>query len=199
MIERAVFDFDGTLVDTFSQNIKLIKQIRPDLGNREIDIFRRLGARKACKELGVGWMEIVRVAEIVRREHRKIIEEAHFFEGMGELLLELRNKGMETGILSSNSSENIKKCLHKNQTDVDWVRTETNLFGKDKAINKIKGINMMYACDEVRDVEACKKEGVKVVAVTWGYNDKESLVAAKPDYVVETPLELRNLFLSFSQ
>lgn len=34
----------------------------------------------------------------------------------------------------------------------------------------------MYIGDETRDIEAVKECGIKVVAVTWGYNARQPLV-----------------------
>lgn len=199
MVERVVFDFDGTIVDSFGLNLDLIKRIRPDLNENDVNTFKRLGARKACGELGVSWREVFRIGEIVKKEQKKVIENAKPFEGMSELLLDLKASGVETGIISSNSRENINDWLANNLTEVNWVKSVKNLFGKDRAINKVKSENMLYVGDEVRDIEACRKVGVRVVAVTWGYNDKEILMKAKPDYLVENSKELRNLFFNFSQ
>ena len=50
--------------------------------------------------------------------------------------------------------------------------------------------NVLYVGDEVRDIEAAKKAGIRIAAVTWGYNSKKALEAYKPDYLVTKPEEL---------
>lgn len=199
MLRKVVFDFDGTLADTFGQSIDLIKEIRPDLSEKQIEIYRELGAKEAKKELKISLREIFKIMKLVKERQRNIIEKAEVFEGMKGIIEELRKNKVEVGILSSNSRENIEKWLAKNDIKVDWVRSESTIFGKEKAIVKVKSEGMLYIGDEVRDVEACHKIRVKIAAVTWGYNSKNALEKVKPDYLVESSKELRNLFLSLSQ
>ena len=100
------------------------------------------------------------------------------------LLSELYNdEYFHFGILSSNTQENVKQFLDKNELDFfDFVRTGKSVFGKSHMINKIikqrkvRKSDVFYVCDEVRDIEAAKKSGIKSVAVTWGYNTKDALI-----------------------
>ena len=70
------------------------------------------------------------------------------------------------------------------------------IFGKDKAIKevikkyKFTANELIYIGDETRDIEAAKKSKVKVIAVGWGFNSPEVLIAHQPDFFVETPREL---------
>lgn len=49
---------------------------------------------------------------------------------------------------------------------------------------------VIYVGDETRDVEAAKKVGVKVIAVTWGINSEKILRKQNPDYLIVKPKEL---------
>jgi phosphoglycolate phosphatase len=144
-------------------------------------------------------VELVKLVKKLKIEHGKIIEEARDFPGIKQMIDELRERKIEVGILSSNNIENIEKWLNKRDIEVDWVISESNIFGKNIAISKVKSDNMIYVGDEVRDIHACKKAGVKIVAVAWGFNTKKALINAGADYVVEGVTELRNLLLSFNQ
>ena len=53
--------------------------------------------------------------------------------------------------------------------------------------------DVLYIGDELRDVEAAKKAGVKVAAVTWGFHNAELLRTGTPDYVVNDANELVGL------
>ncbi|MCX6820719.1 MAG: HAD hydrolase-like protein, partial [Candidatus Aenigmarchaeota archaeon] len=62
-----------------------------------------------------------------------------------------------------------------------------------KAIMKKHGYgraDVVYVGDEVRDIEAARKVGVKVIAVGWGINKSRRLKAEKPDFFVRTPVQL---------
>ena len=41
-----------------------------------------------------------------------------------------------------------------------------------------------------RDVAACKKAGVNVIWVSWGYDVIETVKKDAPDYMVNTPMEI---------
>lgn len=118
------------------------------------------------------------------------------FEGIKEVMIEIKKRGIEVGIISSDTKKNILEFLEKEKMEVDYLMTGNNLFGKDKLINKYlkqRGLEreeVIYLGDEIRDVEACRRVGVKVAAVTWGFNSKEALIRLQPDWVIEKPAEL---------
>ena len=58
--------------------------------------------------------------------------------------------------------------------------------------------NILYVGDTIGDIEASRKAGIRVAAVTWGYNTKESLEAAKPDFLISQPEELLNIIKTAS-
>ena len=45
---------------------------------------------------------------------------------------------------------------------------------------------MLYVGDEVRDIRACRRAGIDVAAVDWGYNTRASLAQARPTYEVDS-------------
>jgi len=55
---------------------------------------------------------------------------------------------------------------------------------------------VFYVCDEVRDIEAARKSGISSIAVTWGYNTKDALIKENPDFLANTPDELRDIIIS---
>jgi phosphoglycolate phosphatase len=57
---------------------------------------------------------------------------------------------------------------------------------------------VFYVGDEVRDVLAASEAGVRSVAVSWGYNDRSVLEAARPDFVLDVPNQIIELFASLA-
>ena len=55
---------------------------------------------------------------------------------------------------------------------------------------------MIYVGDEQRDIIACKKVGVDVIWVGWGYDVIETIQEASPDYMVYTPNEILHIVQS---
>ncbi len=120
------------------------------------------------------------------------------------LLSELHHDAhFQIGILTSNTQENVKQFLDKNEMDFfDFIRTGKSVFGKSHMINKIikqrhvSKSEAFYVCDEVRDIEAARKSGIKSIVVTWGYNTKDVLIKENPDFLVNSPDELKNIIIS---
>ncbi len=52
-----------------------------------------------------------------------------------------------------------------------------------------------YVTDTVGDIVEAKKAGVKTVAVTWGYHDRERLAAATPDAIAATQQDLISILI----
>ena len=135
-----------------------------------------------------------------KREYHKASAALRAAEGMREALAELKESGYTMGILSSNTKENIHGFLKLNALDVfDAVHSASNVFGKDKAIRGMAremGIGLdriVYVGDELRDVQACRKIGVTVIAVSWGYDSAKLLAEAGPNHLCHTAAELLDI------
>ena len=185
MSRTIVFDFDGTLADTWDQTIELLKK-HAKFDSEDVDYFRKNGALKTIAKLKIPPLQLIQKTIQIQKEQKSVIDEAKPFEGIKTLMNDIRSMNNEVGILSANSTENIKKWLKKWDMQVDFVMTTSALLGKAKILKEIKTDDMIYVGDEVRDIEACKKAGVPVIAVTWGFNDMEALIDAKPDWMAKT-------------
>jgi phosphoglycolate phosphatase-like HAD superfamily hydrolase len=84
---------------------------------------------------------------------------------------------------------------------IDFIYTST-LFGKSRALSQalskehLDPREVIYIGDEVRDVEACQKCGLNVIAVTWGLNSQTALRNTGTP-TVDHPAELLNQLLSY--
>ena len=58
---------------------------------------------------------------------------------------------------------------------------------------KLSKSDVYFVGDEVRDIDAGKKTGIKTIAVSWGYNTKDALAKEHPDYLIDSPLELKDI------
>lgn len=104
-------------------------------------------------------------------------------------------------IISSNSSQAIRKILARfryNGCFQDILGSEFHLSKKikiDHAVTtyRISRENTYYVGDTSGDVREGKAAGVKTIAVTWGWHSREMLAAAKPDFLIDDPQELKNI------
>lgn len=197
-IDKIIFDFDGTVADTFQLNVGLIKEMRPDTSKKEIELFRNNGVAVLQKELNLSLKEVLKLLGLLAKKQTQIINKAKIFPGIKNIFDELRKRDIKIIILSSNTTENIEKWLVHQKIKVDKIITNNNIFGKDKLLRKM-GRQFVYVGDEVRDVEACKKAGVKMIGVTWGFNTKKALKKAGADYLLDNRTELRKLLLTLIQ
>lgn len=202
-----IFDFDGTIADSFDFNIKIFNNIKDKFGFKEIDenevqIFRDEGFKQVMKDIELSYSDLPEIIERHQQISNAEVDKLKSFPGIFKVLSELKKEGFSLGLLNSNSKENVEKFLSKNKIDgFDYVEGGGDLFGKDKVIKKVlkkrrlKKEEVIYIGDEIRDVEACKKVGVKIISVTWGYNSKKALKKVSPDFIVDKPLEILDVLI----
>jgi len=113
-------------------------------------------------------------------------------------LKEIKKEGLRLGILTSNSGKNVRAFLAYNNLSelIDFIYSGKSLFVKDEVLKrltdnkKILRENLIYVGDETRDIEASKRAGIPVIAVTWGLNNRDILAAMNPDQMAHTPEDL---------
>jgi len=201
-----IFDFDGTLADSFNDVIAVFNELAKGYNLSEIkpeDIpkLKNISSRGILKKFNFPAWRLPFLLKKGRRLFNARISGINLFPGIKETLAELKSRGCTLGILSSNSEENIKIFLDRNQANLfDFVYTASNLFGKDKALKKIirkhqyNVADVIYVGDETRDIEAAKKCGIKIISVSWGFNSREILEKHSPDYLIDSPKELLKIF-----
>ena len=200
-----LFDFDGTIADTFELAISIGRRISDTFRLRiatdeEIVRFRNMPFREAVRALRIPFRKIPALLMRIRHEIHENIEEIRPFYGMSDVLRELRSRCDLLGIVTSNSEENVARFLKQHELDFfDFGAYSSAMFGK---ASKLRGLihkqrlqkeNILYVGDTVGDIESCRKAGVSVAAVTWGYNSREVLASGKPDFLVSSPGDLLDI------
>lgn len=203
-LKLVVWDFDGTLADSLPSMVGIFNRLAPELGFKpleDVNAARSVPMRQLLRQQGIS---LWRLPRLVRKYHAAAAEEADKLKlatGVPAVLAALAGAGVRLGVLSSNREDNIRRCLRANGAEghFAFVVGYPRLFGKAKALKRILRAErvtreeVLYVGDELRDVEASKKAGVKVAAVTWGMHTAELLRTGKPDYVVSEASELTKL------
>lgn len=200
-----IFDFDGTLADTFGIAITVFRKLARkwhDTGDQEVERLRGLPAREALKQLGVRWWHLPYIIYEGRRAVKEQMETVVAIKGIPPVVKELHERGYRLLIISSNSTKNINRFLERNHLSeyFDGVWGGKGLFVKGAAIKEIarkSGLSLedcTYIGDEVRDVDASKHAGIPYVVVSWGYNNRKALENAKAETLIDKPEELLKLF-----
>jgi phosphoglycolate phosphatase-like HAD superfamily hydrolase len=149
------------------------------------------------KFLGIPTRKMRRLAKRGSEELHAVIHSIQPLPGMPEALRELQALGYALGIITSNNEVNVQIFLQSHGLELfKFVRCSSKLLGKARMIRSVirrehvRAADILFVGDETRDIEAAKKVGIRIAAVTWGYNSRRSLEAMKPDFVFESPSEL---------
>lgn len=200
-----LFDFDGTLADTFLLGSRLINEYADKFGYARIDFAKNKNksAKELIKMAKVKFWEIPRLLRFFRSQTLKFANEISAFEGIENLIKDLFNCGYRMGIVSTNTKEIIDIFLKKYnlQSYFSYFRTEVSLFGKKRALKlskrNLKSNNIIYVGDEVRDIEGANKAKIPIISCTWGFNNKEILFKHN-DLVVSNCNELKEKIMEFN-
>lgn len=202
MLRTLIFDFDGTLANSFDETLRVANALAPEFGYRpaephEIEALRGASYRSIAAQLGIAWHKIPLIATRVRREVASKVSEMATFEGMPQVLLELRRRGLQLGVLTSNDVRNVERFFEaRGLTCFDFITSSSSVWGKERRLKalmrsrRLGADEVAYVGDEVRDIEATKPLGVSMIAVSWGYTSKAFLAEHAPDFLVDTPAEL---------
>jgi phosphoglycolate phosphatase len=204
-LENIIFDFDGTVADSFETTLGILNSLADEFGYRpaephEVQELRGLSYREIGRRLGVSLHTIPFIAARVRRELARSMAGIRPFEALPEVLAQLRESGLSLGIMTSNSRRNVETFLAANEIDdFEFISTATNVWGKQRALKRLlrrRGLSIgatAYVGDETRDIEACKALDIEVVAVSWGYTLATQLSTQRPDRLIDHPSQLLDL------
>jgi phosphoglycolate phosphatase len=190
-----IFDFDGTLADSFPWFVGIINQVADKyrfkhIADHEIDTLRGYDARKLMKHLGVAWWKMPLIARHVRKLMAEDIHHISLFAGVSDVLKRLADDGVTLAVVSSNSQSNVLRVLGPdNAARISYFGCGVSLFGKQAKFREIlskTGISpreTLCIGDETRDILAAKSENLACGAVTWGFATTEALRAHAPNEV----------------
>ena len=209
MTKVIIFDFDGTLADTIDILLSITNRLSAEFGfksatKEELAQLSNLNSWQILQYSGISIFKFPLLIRRLKAELHSEVPHIQLFPGIKEVLLELKKRGFQLGIITSNSRENVLGALEKNglQDTFTFIYSGST-FGKHKVINKwlrIENINtekVVYVGDEIRDIDAAKKTGIKVIAVGWGFNSPQALAAQNPNFLIERPQELIEIINSW--
>jgi HAD superfamily hydrolase (TIGR01549 family) len=204
-VKVIIFDFDGTIADSFDTVLGIVNRLALEFGFEpfnldEVKQLRNLNSREIVRQ-SQSRISVFRLVLLLRRlkaEVNREIRRLQPIDGMTETLWALKQRGDRLGIVTSNSYENVSAFLetHGLKDWFEFIYTGTTIFGKGKVLRRVLRDNtlnaaaLIYVGDETRDIEAAKKTGIRVVAVSWGFNSKEILAEQHPDFLIQYPHQL---------
>ncbi|MET0268288.1 MAG: HAD hydrolase-like protein [Duganella sp.] len=190
-----IFDFDGTLADTFPCFLRVFDEAADKYGFRRIDpadgdLLRGFDARQVMAHHGIPLWKTPAIARFMRARIGEQVATIALFDGVKVVLQALRAQGVQLAIVTSNSRDNVE-CILGPELTALFMRLECGaaLFGKLPKVRKVLAASGIAAADtlmvgdEIRDARVAHQAGIDFGAVAWGFNHLEALLAEKPQRV----------------
>lgn len=202
MLGAALFDFDGTLVDTTEMIHQGMRHATAEVLGRE-DIPREILLANVGQPLP-RQMELIDAekAELLLEAYRRHHEENHDaliqeFPGIEKSLSRLRSAGIKVAVVTSKRLVSVEMALNnfpdlRNVVD-RFVTLEDTTEHKPHPEPLLRGLELLggvpkeeaaYVGDSPFDVEAAKAAGLTSVAVSWGAFSEDRLREAEPGHLV---------------
>ena len=201
VLRAALFDFDGTLVDTTELIYQSMRHAAGEVLGRE-DLPREVLLANVGQPLP-RQMELLDAerAEALLESYRLHNNEHHDsligeFPGVEGSLARLRSDGVKIAVVTSKRLPSVEMALKRfprlGEVVDSFVTMEDTEEHKPHPGPLLKGLELLgvpkeeaaYVGDSPFDVAAAKAAGVKSVAVSWGAFSEDTLRSAEPDHLV---------------
>lgn len=205
MADVIMFDFDGVILDTLELFERAFRTAARRSGYPRLDdheAFLRLfdlNLYDGLDAAGVAAADVQGLFAIMDEEVAHQHTRCRIFPGMGDVLRELAARH-PLYVISSNLGHVVEELLDRH--GLDCFR---GVLGGESEPSKVRKIHTVmgdhpgnhgwYVGDTVGDIHEGRTAGARPIAVTWGWHSAQRLAAAPFDAMVNTPVELRGLFI----
>ncbi len=216
MIKLIIFDLDGTIADTIEAianglNLTMRNYGFPTHETEAVRVMVGNGARnlvrQACpkgtfddnedffEEVYLNYCDMYAITHLDTKE---------CYAGMGEAMRALKARGFTLAVLSNKQDPFTKGIVAQLFGDdtIAFVQGQTDMPLKPDPTVPIwiasslgfEPYETAFVGDSDVDIKTAKNSGMTSVAVSWGYRDREKLSELCPDFLVDTPSELKEIF-----
>lgn len=205
----AIFDFDGTLANSFPFFVGVLDELAERHGFRKIDP-ERIGALRHCtgrqilNHAGLPMWKLPLVAGSFMALMQNSIDAIPLFEGVDATLHHLAREGVTLAVVTANSRENVRRVLGPDNVRlIEHFECGIPIFGKHSRIRKVlkrsavPARQAIYIGDQTTDADAARNEGVAFGAVSWGYGSIESLEKHLPDEIFDSVRDIGRIAATF--
>ena len=215
-IEGVIFDLDGTLADTLPDltdavnagmvhlglPLRSASEVRRWVGDGMPSLCARALAGSAEPDDENPSDEVMRLVKVVSgyyEEHR--LDRTVPYEGIPELLDSLVARNLPVAVLSNKPHEHTVPLVEALFGRWPWSAVEGSGAGRPKKPDPavvgtilermaLPAGQVMLVGDSAVDVATGRNAGLVTTAVTWGFRDRDELLATGPDHVIDRPGQL---------
>ena len=207
----AIFDLDGTLLDTIGDLAEACNHMLAlrGFGPHTRDEYRQMVGNGILRLVERALPEHLRTTEYVAEARHDFL--AYYIEhidcysrpydGICEVLRSLQNDGWTLAVASNKFDAGTKRLVESFFPDIHFKAVYGNREGfplkPDAALVELiieecgASREMTYMIgDSGVDVEAAKNGGVRSVGCTWGFRAREELEERGADIIVDRPLDI---------
>jgi phosphoglycolate phosphatase len=201
----AIFDFDGTLADSFPFFLSVFNTIADRHGFRRVDVakagqLRHYSVRQVMDYVGMPAWKLPAASQTFMAMMKESAASISLFDGIAEALRHLDAQGVLVTVVSSNAEHNVRTVLGPDLSAlVARFECGMSVFGKARRIRAVLrrcGVaahEAIYVGDQGTDAEASRKAGVDFGAVHWGYATIEALREQGCAREFVTPFDLQRI------
>jgi phosphoglycolate phosphatase len=193
-----LFDFDGVLADSLNLYADAVARCLERIGTPIVkgkEDYLTLFDGNFYESMAARGVDLAAFAQAAKEILPAIDYDAMKpFSGLIPILAALQ-KDHILAVVSSNGSRTIRKMLVRFGFD-PYFR---EIFGFDFLFSKKEKIDhalkkygallekAFYIGDTAGDILEARAAGIRSVAVTWGWHDRDRLLAVHPDFLIDTP------------
>ncbi len=199
--QAVIFDFDGTIADSFEYVFEFLKNEAGNTQNfnaSQLKVLRKLSMKDLSLKLGAPTWRLPFIYFKGRRIMRAHMEHVEPIPGMIDVIRQLHSDGYVLFIASANSGRNVKHLLRRQGilSCFRAIRSSAGVGGKPALIRRLlvryrfSRRTTWYVGDEAADVRAADRAGVRSMAVSWGFADPKNLVRMAPEAMANKPADI---------
>lgn len=215
MIKCAIFDLDGTLVNTIEDLGYATDYVLEQYGKEPkwtMDDYRMFvgnGAKLLVErafEDKLSPNELEKAYEMFKARYNQVLlDHAHAYDGIKEQLDILKEKGIKMAVVTNKPHESAVKMVETifgkgyfdlitgNKDGVPRKPDPTTTNQTLKALGCTASQAIFFGDSDV-DVKTAKNAGIEAIACSWGFRSFESLLAQSPSAIIDEPKYISKLF-----
>ena len=217
MTKLAIFDLDGTLLDTVKDLGSATNHALTECGfpTHPIEAYYQMVGRgiynlfRAAVPAGQSTEEVVqRMASIfIPYYDAHKCDFTRPYDGIPAMLKTITAAGVRLAVASNKYQDGAEKLVHHFFGEYDFVRILGQREGQpikpdpaivDQILAEVPSVTKsetVYVGDSNVDMQTGLNAGVRTVGVSWGFRTREELAAYSPSAIVDTPEELSRVIL----